>query len=58
MSDGEMERIDKALSEAFRSRMQEKSSKKGKILMARVKMFPTVCAFSDEAKSVVHFKLR
>jgi hypothetical protein len=28
MSDGEMERIDKALSEAFRSRMQEKSSKK------------------------------
>ena len=42
MSDGEMERIDKALSEAFRSRMQEKSSKKGKILMAQVKFFFTV----------------
>ena len=31
MSDGEMERIDQALSEAFRCRVQEKSSKKGKI---------------------------
>ena len=52
MSDGEMERIDKALSEAFRSRMQEKSSKKGKILMARVKMFFTSCVLFQMKQSL------
>ena len=39
MSDGEMERIDRALSDAFRSRMEAKSSKKGKIFYGQHKIF-------------------
>ena len=55
-----MERIDEALSAAFRSRMfgQSKKKKKGDHFLMYMYTLSYVLIFSDEAKSIVHFKLR
>ena len=64
MSDGEMERVDKALSAAFRSRLLGQSNnkkKKGHLFahfLNKRSFFCSLCVYIDEAKSIVHFKLR
>ena len=63
MHDEEMERVDKALAAVFRSQLSGRSSKKrkkGNLFLAEFSMNKNLFLFylSDEAKSIVHFKLR